>query len=113
MRNLYGYGIRSVVVSEERKPVDDKNVRLQGTRGFLLRWRQKRDSVQACSEDRRHTGLARRRVRAEDMNFPGSGLHQMKGDRKGEWAVKVSGNWRITFKFADGHAYDVNLEDYH
>jgi proteic killer suppression protein len=52
-------------------------------------------------------------VRVEDMNFPGSGLHQMKGDRKGEWAVKVSGNWRITFKFSDGHAYDVNLEDYH
>jgi proteic killer suppression protein len=37
----------------------------------------------------------------------------MKGDRKGEWAVKVSGNWRITFKFSDAHAYDVNLEDYH
>ena len=52
-------------------------------------------------------------VRVEDMNFPGSGFHQMKGDRKGEWAVKVSGNWRITFKFSDGHAYDVNLEDYH
>ena len=52
-------------------------------------------------------------VTVEDMSFPGSGLHQMKGDRKGEWAVKVSGNWRITFKFSDAHAYDVNLEDYH
>lgn len=52
-------------------------------------------------------------VRAGDMNFPGSGLHQMKGDREGEWAVKVSGNWRITFKFSGGHAYQVNLEDYH
>ena len=52
-------------------------------------------------------------VRVEDMSFPGSGLHQMKGDRKGEWAVKVSGNWRITFKFSEGHAYDVNLEGYH
>jgi len=52
-------------------------------------------------------------LKVEDMNFPGSGLHQLKGDRKGEWAVKVSGNWRITFKFSDGHAYDVNLEDYH
>ncbi len=52
-------------------------------------------------------------VRIEDMNFPGSGLHQMKGDRKGEWPVKVSGNWRITFKFSEGDAYKVNLEDYH
>jgi toxin HigB-1 len=46
----------------------------------------------------------------EDMNFPGSGLHPLKGDRKGEWAVKVSGNWRITFKFIEGNAHD---EDYH
>ena len=49
----------------------------------------------------------------EDMNFPGSFLHPLKGDRKGEWAVKVSGNWRITFKFVNGHAHDVNYEDYH
>jgi proteic killer suppression protein len=52
-------------------------------------------------------------IRVEDMNFPASGLHQMKGDRKGELAVKVSGNWRITFRFSEGDAYDVNLEDYH
>jgi proteic killer suppression protein len=52
-------------------------------------------------------------VTAEDMNFPGSGLHQLEGDRKGEWAVKVTGNWRITFKFSDGNAYHVNFEDYH
>lgn len=49
----------------------------------------------------------------EDMNFPGSGLHSLKGDRKGEWSVKVSGNWRITFKFIEGSAIKVNYEDYH
>lgn len=48
-----------------------------------------------------------------DMNFPGSGLHTLKGDRKGEWAVKISGNWRITFKFVNGNAHDVGYEDYH
>jgi proteic killer suppression protein len=51
--------------------------------------------------------------KVEDVNFPGSGLHPLKGDRKEEWAVKVSGNWRITFKFAEGNAYNVQYEDYH
>lgn len=49
----------------------------------------------------------------KDMDAPGFGLHQLKGDRKGFWAVKVSGNWRIIFRFEDGHAFDVNYLDYH
>ena len=35
----------------------------------------------------------------EDMDLPGLALHELKGDRKGVWAVKVSGNWRVTFSF--------------
>ncbi len=49
----------------------------------------------------------------EDMDIPGWRLHTLKGDRKGLWAINVSGNWRIVFKFVDGHAYVVNYEDYH
>ena len=49
----------------------------------------------------------------EDMNIPGWRLHALKGDREGQWAIKVSGNWRIVFEFKDGHAYVVNYEDYH
>jgi toxin HigB-1 len=48
-----------------------------------------------------------------DMNLPGYRLHELKGDRKGTWSVTVSGNWRLTFSFAEGDAYDVDLEDYH
>ena len=48
-----------------------------------------------------------------DMNLPGLRLHPLKGNLKGHWAVKVSGNWRITFRFESGHARDVNLIDYH
>lgn len=49
----------------------------------------------------------------EDMDVPGFGLHPLKGDRKGQWAVRVSGNWRITFEFRDGNAYLLDYEDYH
>jgi toxin HigB-1 len=49
----------------------------------------------------------------EDMNLPGFGLHPLTGNRKGQWAVSVSGNWRVIFEFASGDATDVDLEDYH
>ena len=49
----------------------------------------------------------------DDMDIPGWRLHPLKGDRKGLWAINVTGNWRIVFKFEDGHAYVVNYEDYH
>jgi toxin HigB-1 len=49
----------------------------------------------------------------EEADIPGYRLHSLSGDRQGYWSVKVTGNWRITFRFEDGYAEDVNLEDYH
>ena len=49
----------------------------------------------------------------EDMDQVGFRLHPLTGDREGLHAVDVSKNWRVVFKFEDGHAYIVNYEDYH
>ena len=49
----------------------------------------------------------------EDMDLPGLALHELKGRRKGYWAVRVSGNWRVTFRFAGQDAESVDYEDYH
>jgi proteic killer suppression protein len=49
----------------------------------------------------------------QDMNLPGFDFHPLKGNRKGTYAVSVSGNWRLTFRFEGEHAVDVDLEDYH
>jgi proteic killer suppression protein len=49
----------------------------------------------------------------EDMDLPGLYLHELKGNRKGTFALKVSGNWRVTFRLENGDAFDVNYEDYH
>ena len=49
----------------------------------------------------------------KDMALPGLGLHPLKSNRKGTWAVSVSGNWRVTFKFVGKDAESVNGEDYH
>lgn len=49
----------------------------------------------------------------KDMNYPGSGLHKLPGNKQGQYAVKVSGNWRIFFEFVEGDAYIVDYDDYH
>ena len=48
-----------------------------------------------------------------DLDAPEYGLHPLKGDRRGTWAVKVSGNWQVTFKFENGEFFDVHYEDCH
>lgn len=52
-------------------------------------------------------------VAPEDMNLPGYGFHELQGKRAGDYAVSVSGNWRITFAWDGVDAVDVDLEDYH
>ena len=49
----------------------------------------------------------------EDMNLPGFRLPELKGALKGHYAVSVSGNWRVTFRFEDGAAVNVDYMDYH
>jgi len=44
---------------------------------------------------------------------PGFRLHPLKGDRAGQWSVRVSGNWRVVFRFENAEAVDVDLIDYH
>ena len=57
------------------------------------------------------------RVRAsacpQDMNLPGLGLRGLSGDRQGDWAVKVSRNWRVSFRFVGKDAAEVGYEDNH
>ena len=49
----------------------------------------------------------------EGMNLSGFRLHELKEPLKGHFAVSVSGNWRVTFRFEDGTAVDVDYVDYH
>lgn len=47
------------------------------------------------------------------LELPGMRLHQLVGNRQGRWAVSVSGAWRVTFVFEDGHAWEVDYVQYH
>ena len=48
-----------------------------------------------------------------DAAAPGFRLHPLKVDRAGQWSVRVTGNWRVVFRFEDNEAVDVDLIDYH
>ncbi|MBJ7267645.1 type II toxin-antitoxin system RelE/ParE family toxin [Idiomarina abyssalis] len=52
-------------------------------------------------------------MKVSDLDIPGYKLHPLKGSRKSIWSIAVSGNWRLTFEFRDGHVYLLNYEDYH
>ena len=44
---------------------------------------------------------------------PGNRLHELKGDRKGQYSISINDQWRICFRFVDGDTYDVKICDYH
>ena len=57
--------------------------------------------------------ILNRAAKPEDMRLPGFRLHPLKGKLKGFWGVTVTANWRVIFRFENGHTYDVDLTDYH
>jgi toxin HigB-1 len=44
---------------------------------------------------------------------PGNRLHKLSGEREDKWAISINDQYRICFRFEDGHAYDVEATDYH
>lgn len=70
----------------------------------------RRQQLATIPEDEFERRLA---PRPDCRALPGFDLHPLKGKLKGLWAVSVSGNWRVVFRFENGNAYDVDLIDYH
>jgi proteic killer suppression protein len=44
---------------------------------------------------------------------PGNRLESLRGDRAGQYSIRVNNQWRLCFRWIDGHAYDVEFCDYH
>ena len=52
--------------------------------------------------------------RIDDLRVPpGNRLEPLKGNRKGQWSIRINGQWRICFVWSDGHAEKVEICDYH
>ena len=50
----------------------------------------------------------------DELNVPpGNRLEKLAGEREGQWSIRINDQWRICFNWQDGHAYDVEIVDYH
>ena len=89
------------------------NFRHNGLRRFYERGERRRVPPQFA--DKIHFILTRldQANIPTDMDLPGFNLHPLHGDRAGSWAVTVSANWRIVFRFTEENVCDVDLIDYH
>ena len=50
----------------------------------------------------------------DDLRMPPSNrLEALRGDRTGQWSIRINDQWRVCFRFEDGNAFDVEIADYH
>ncbi len=90
-----------------------KSFRHKGVEGFFYTGKKKGIRPEHAERLEIILDLLNAANEVKDMNYPGSNLHKLTGDKKGQYAVKVSGNWRVFFEFFDGDAYVVDYDDYH
>ncbi len=90
-----------------------KGFRHKGLEKFFLRGTK--SGIQARHSNKLRMILGRLNAAAcpKDMDLPGFKLHELTGNRKGIWSVRVSGNWRVTFLFEGKDVNNVDYEDYH
>ena len=63
---------------------------------------------------RRKLLFLHRALRLEDLRVPpGNGLEALKGERKGQYSIRINDQWRICFRWEGGDAFDVEIVDYH
>jgi len=85
----------------------------KGLESFFSRGSYKAIPAQYSSRIERILDRLDAAVVPEDMDLTGFKFHELKGKQKGVYAVSISGNWRITFKFNIEGVIEVDLEDYH
>ncbi|MDR3158747.1 MAG: type II toxin-antitoxin system RelE/ParE family toxin [Zoogloeaceae bacterium] len=90
-----------------------QNFRHKGLRRFFTGGDSRGIPAQYAARMERLLDRLEAAVKPEDMDLPGYRFHALKGDRRGDYAVSVSANWRLTFRFDDEDATNVDLEDYH
>ena len=61
----------------------------------------------------RYLAALNRAQMPDDLDLPGWYFHELKGNRAGQYAVTVLGNWRLVFQWDDDGPHSVTLEDYH
>ena len=101
------------VVSHNDTLWSTTDIKHKGLRELFERERSARLPEHLVARIRNILGMLEAARSPRDMDVPGFRLHPLKGRRAGQWSVRVSGDWRIVFRFDSGEAVDVDFVDYH
>lgn len=62
----------------------------------------------------RKLAMLHRSAQIDDLRIPPNNrLEKLSGDRDGLWSIRINGQWRLCFEWRDGHAWQVEILDYH
>ena len=76
--------------------------------GSVARWAKFKSVVE------RKLQMLNRATRLEDLRIPPNNrLELLKGDRAGQFSIRINDQWRLCFRFDEGNAWDVEIVDYH
>ena len=90
-----------------------KNFKNKGLEGLFVKGDASKVSQAHLKKLRMILSILDQAKELRDLNFPGGGLHSLKGEYEGFYSLRVSGNWRLVFRFEDGDVLDLNYLDYH
>jgi proteic killer suppression protein len=69
-------------------------------------------NIRAVAE--RKLQMLHRAFRLDDLKIPPQNrLEKLRGDRAGQWSIRINNQWRLCFRFDEGNAFDVEIVDYH
>jgi toxin HigB-1 len=85
----------------------------KGLKGLFLSGSKKGISPDMADKVRRRLDVLDAANSLWALGLPGFRLHPLTGDMKGFYSIRITGNWRLTFRFEDGDVFDLDLEDYH
>jgi toxin HigB-1 len=90
-----------------------KSFRHKGIQNFFKTGSRAGIQSEHAEKLRRQLTVLNSASKPEELNIPGWRLHPLKDDLAGHWSVRVSGNWRLTFRFEGENAILVDYQDYH
>ena len=90
-----------------------QNFKHKGLERFFVKGTKSGIKISHANRLRLILGRLNASIGPKDMDLPGLYLHQLKGRSRSRWSLRVSGNWRVTFRFDGPDAIDIDYEDYH
>lgn len=90
-----------------------KSIKHKGLKNFWTKGQSKGLNQEHVSRISRQLGVLNEAAVIQDVDLPGYHLHSLKGEDKGRFSIRVSGNYRLTFEFEEGDVFILDYEDYH